>query len=232
MGYTEILSYTLIIPVFNESGRIFHTISGLRESYLSRINEVLFVDDGSTDDTARIIRDHGFKCLILGKHKGKGAALKAGILAANNNRLVLCDCDSVRNLEDLLSKDDDLFDIVIGSRWVPGSRVIGFPLIRFCFSRGLNFIIRNLFGVEWKDTQSGLKILSRSVALTIIEFCRNEKFFFDTEIVLNAHKKGCAIKELPINWFYSKRSRVFLPRDSLSFGFDIIKYVLQNSSFH
>jgi len=205
-GIKEKLS--ILIPVHNEGERIKHNLAEVRKTLdeLGCNYEVIAIDDGSSDDSVRILEElqAGFPNLIINKnHKnfGKGRALKKAFKYARGDLIVWLDADldlhpfQIKTLYDIMVLNDA--DVVIGSKMHPNSKV-DYPLNRRIISLGYYCFIRLFFKLPCRDTQTGLKLFRRSVLDAVFPRILVKKFAFDLEVLVNAHHLGFKLVEAPI----------------------------------
>lgn len=215
---------SIVIPAFNEASRIAGTLKRvtayLREHEISA--EVVVADDGSEDDTAVLAEAFAgssppVRTLSL-PHRGKGGAVKEGMLQAKGGYRFLCDADlsmPIEEIEGFLERIER-FDIVIGSREAAGARRLDEPAFRYVASRGFNFLVRVLGGVRsFADTQCGFKMFRGEAAETLFPQQRIEGFGFDIEILYIAQRSGMKVEELGIEWRHDPGSKVRPVQDSL-----------------
>jgi len=193
---------SIVTPAYNEEENIEKTINALLE--LEDI-EIIVSDDGSTDKTReiaeKIAKKHGNIRVISSSNQGKGTALKKGFGITRGNVLGFIDADMSAHpnefpgLFGLLEE----FDVVIGSRALPGSVMpIKQPIYRRVMGNFYSILTRVMFNIDIHDFQCGLKVFKRDVWESIdIE---SDGFIFDTELLVKANRKGFRIKELPITW--------------------------------
>ena len=207
---------SVVIPAFNEAGRLPRTLERvsafLRER--SRSYEVLVADDGSTDGTAQKARDAGATVLRDDRNRGKGHAVRRGMLAARGQRRLMTDADLSTPIEELpgfLARMDEGFDVVIGSRALPGSTIeVHQPWYRENMGRVYNLFVRALALPGLHDTQCGFKLWSARAAREAFSAARLDGFSFDVEALYLARKRGYRIAELPVTWRNDAASRVGL----------------------
>src|SRR5688572_21463939 len=222
---------SVVIPAYNEAGRLPGTLERVL-AYLSSQSlrfEILAVDDGSTDDTPRLVetivaRDRRVR-LIREPHRGKGSAVRAGALAAAGKIVLFCDADLSNPVEELtrLPAMLDGAQVVIASREGSGARRVGEPAYRHLMGRVFNFIVRTLAVPGIDDTQCGLKCFSREAARELFSRQTIEGFGFDVEILFLARKRGYRIREVPVTWRHVPASRVDPIRDTLIMLSDVIR---------
>lgn len=229
---------SIIIPAYNEELRIGNTMS----SVISFVEaqpfsiEVLAVDNGSTDRTGEIVSDISvkypyIKCLYE-PVRGKGSAVKNGILSAKGEYLLLCDADMavpVNNVSKFLPPDEGAFDIVIGSREAPGSTRYNEPLFRHIIGRIFNRMVQLLVLPGINDTQCGFKLFRREVAYDLFKRSIIKGWSFDVEVLYIARLRGYDIIEAPVDWYYGEFSRVNVFSDPCHMLRDIFKIRLNAS---
>lgn len=215
---------SIVIPAFNEASRITGTLecvtAYLREREISA--EVVVADDGSVDDTAALAEAFAGSSppvrTVSFPHRGKGAAVKDGMLEAEGDYRFLCDADLSMPIEELggFLERIERFDIVIGSREAAGARRLDEPAFRYVLSRGFSLLVRVLGGVRsFADTQCGFKMFRREAAEALFPQQRIEGFGFDIEILYIAQRSGMRVEELGIEWRHDPGSKVRPVRDSL-----------------
>ena len=230
---------SIIIPAYKEAGNIN---SGVLEEVYKHMKkqdyswEILIVDDGSPDDTAKLAED-----FALGKknvsvmrepHRGKGGTVIAGVLAAKGDVVLFTDMDQatpIKEIEKILPMFKKDYDIVIGSR--AGRK--GAPLSRKIMAYGFMILRTLILRLPYKDTQCGFKALTREAASGI--FTRMKIFSskasksagvtagFDLEMLYLARKLGFKVSEVPVEWEHKGSVRVSPIKDSWQGLRDLIK---------
>jgi len=205
--------YSLVIPAYNEEKRIACIFENLR----CFDGEIIVVCDGS-DRTADIIetiaRDQpalGIRCLRFSNRLGKGGGVIAGLAAARAPLVGYVDADGSTSIEEMIRLFGHLasYDVVIGSRWVPGSAPsVRQGWVRRLESRGFNTIIRLLFGLTFHDTQCGAKVFKKTAVDAVLPHLIAQGFEFDVELIWRLEQAGCRIEEVPIVWQNKGDSRV------------------------
>ena len=208
---------SIVIPAFNEEVRIVGTLDRLVE-YLHAASlswEVLVVDDGSSDETAAVVA--GWAAGRAGvriesiQHRGKGAAVRHGMLATTGRYRFLCDADlamPVEWLEEFLKRMEEGYDIVIGSRQIAGARRFNESATRHLAGRIFNWAVRLLAVGEFQDTQCGFKCFRGEVADRLFAQQRTDGFGFDVEVLYLALKRRLRVLEMPIDWHHQRSSKV------------------------
>jgi glycosyltransferase involved in cell wall biosynthesis len=223
---TEYPKYSIVIPAFNESARIPATL----ESVVAAIRanqwpaEVIVVNDGSTDSTARLVRDFALRApevrlLENPGNRGKGYSVRAGILNALGDIVMFTDADLSAPMDEasrLFAAIADGADIAIGSRWLEsGRQTHRQPLYRQIFGRCFNAVCRMVMRLPFADTQCGFKAFTRSAAQTVFQLQTIERWGFDPEILFIAIKRGFRVVEVPVSWAHDERTRMSYLRDGL-----------------
>ena len=214
---------SVVIPAYNEERRLPETLAVVSD-YLSRLPrpwEIIVADDGSRDATAAIVRDFARRDarlrLLTLPHRGKGSAVKHGMLAAAGEYRFLCDADlsmPIEFLERLLPPIAPAADVVIGSREAPGARRIGEPYRRHLMGRVFNAMTRLLAVPGIADTQCGFKVFRGDTAQILFARQTLDGFAFDAEILFLARRYGFTIAETGIDWHYRAESKVRPLHDS------------------
>ena len=215
---------SIIIPAHNEERRLPGSLEKIvafleKQDYRA---EVIVVDNGSSDNTSGVVEGfmarYPFISLIREERRGKGLAVKLGMLAARGEYLFLCDADLSMPIEEVakfLPPQLEDYDVAIASREVEGARRYGEPPHRHLMGRVFNLIVRLLAVRGFQDTQCGFKCFRREVARDIFSRQTMEGWGFDVEVLFIAQKRGYRIVEVPINWYYMANSRVRPIRDSI-----------------
>lgn len=227
----HLATLSVIIPAFNEARRLPESLRQLRawlndQPYTS---EVIVVDDGSTDETAKVVRATMTEWSTLSLHSvahgGKGAAIRAGAYAAHGDLVAFADADfsmPVNELERLRVVAEEIAGIAIASREAPGAHRYGEPWYRHAMGRVFNRLVQLLVLPGIQDTQCGFKCMPRDIALTLCAQQTISGWGFDVELLAIARRHGFAVREAPIPWYYMANSRVRLGRDT----FNMIREVL------
>lgn len=231
---------SVVIPAYNEEQNIKKGAAQKVFSYLKDQDyawEVIFVDDGSVDKTARLLSDFVEKDrrmrFIQNPHQGKAATVTTGVLSAKGDIVLFSDMDGatpISEVEKFLSWFDRGFDVVIGSR----SGRAGAPLVRKLMAWGFIFLRTMVLRLPFKDTQTGFKAFSGKVAASVFKklriFGRGRvikgaavKAGFDLEVLYVARKLGFKIKEVPVAWHYQGTMRVNPVKDSIEGLKDLLR---------
>ncbi|HEU5300673.1 MAG TPA: glycosyltransferase [Acidimicrobiia bacterium] len=221
---------SVVIPAYNEATRIGATLHALAAATAGQDVEVVVVDDGSTDDTAAVAESlldfSGHRQVLrLDHNRGKGAAVRAGVLAARGEVILYMDADLATDLEALPRFLDDLrdADVVVGSRAVPGAAVKQGTRDRAVMGRVFNRLSRWSTGVHIHDTQCGFKALRGPAARTIFGLARCDRFAFDVEVLVLAERLGLRVVERPVTWTAVDGSSVRRVSDSARAAYDVVR---------
>lgn len=218
--------YSIVIPAYNESARIPATL----EAVLSCVRtngwdaEIIVVNDGSTDDTVRVV--HEIACsapevrlLQNPGNRGKGFSVRNGVLQAAGDIVMFTDSDlsaPINEAERLFAALAAGADIAIGSRWLEsGRQTHRQPFYRQFFGRCFNAVCRMVMRLPFADTQCGFKAFTRTAAQTVFQLQTIERWGFDPEILFIALKRGFRVVEVPVSWAHDERTRMRYLRDGL-----------------
>lgn len=214
---------TLILPAYNESQRLPRSLAAIRE-YLERgglAANVIVVDDGSEDGTSDVVqaaaRAWPALRLLRTEHRGKGHAVRAGLLAADGVYSFICDADLSMPIEQIarfLPPQRADVRIAIGTREGPGARRFGEPWRRHLMGRVFNALVRALALPGIQDSQCGFKCLRADIGRELAAVQAIDGWGFDVELLYAARRRGYRIEEVPIGWHYEPSSRISPLRDS------------------
>ena len=221
-------SFSAVIPAFNEANRIGETLR-LTLDYLLRYSpqsELIVINDGSTDATGTGAREALTTARIQARlfenfpNRGKGAAVRKGLLAATRPIGLFFDADLSTPLEEIpkviepIARDE--VDIAFGSRGLDRS-LIGTRQSwrREQGGRVFNLIVRLATGLPFWDTQCGFKAFRLDVSRPILEAAHIDGFAFDVELLYRAQRAGLRLREIPVRWNHSEGSKIELVRDSM-----------------
>ena len=238
MGNLSGSSVTVVVPVFDEERRLQALLdavlapTGPLATASLRLSELIVVDDGSTDGTAALLderaaSDPRLQIIRFPANRGKGAAVRAGVLAAEGELALVTDVDLSTPLEEvalLAAALERGADVAIGSRALPGSRVLVHqPRHRELMGKAFNVMFRLLTRLPWRDTQCGFKLFRLASTRQLFELQRVERFAYDAELCVNAHRLGLRLVEVPVTWRNSPDTRVTLVGSSLGMAFDLLQ---------
>ena len=228
-------SISIIIAAFNEEKRIIPSLLKIKE-YINKQNipyEIIVVDDGSTDHTHTVVRDlikdiPYLKVIHYAPNKGKGHALRTGVLASKGEIILLSDADLSTPIEELSKLLPLIYnhkcDIAIGSRALALSEIVKKqPWWRQSMGKFFNKLVKALVIEDFKDTQCGFKVFRGDIARNLFKEAQIDRFAYDVEILAIGKKKGCKIVEAPVRWINSPESKVNPVKDSLQMFGDLLK---------
>ncbi|MBN2387652.1 MAG: glycosyltransferase family 2 protein [Anaerolineales bacterium] len=221
---------SIVIPCHNEETRLPRALGQvftfLEEQDYS--GEVVVIENASTDRTLEVAQEYArtypsLRILQEGR-RGKGQAVKTGILAARGEYRFICDSDFSMPIEEVnrFLPPTCEGDIVIGSREVPGAIRYGEPHYRHLTGRVFNFLIRLIVLPGLQDTQCGFKCFRAEVVKDIFPFQTIPGWSFDVEVLYIARRRGYTIREIGIPWYFNADSRVNVLRDSWRMFTDLL----------
>jgi glycosyltransferase involved in cell wall biosynthesis len=210
-----------VIPVYNEQRvleRNITTLHAFLRAHLPYDWRIVIADNASTDRTLEIacaLQRYLERVAVLHlDQKGRGRALRAAWLGSSADVVSYMDVDLSTDLAAypplIRAIAEEGFDVATGRRLGPGATVVGRKLQREIASRGYNLLIKLAFHTRFTDAQCGFKALSRHAADALVPLIRNNEWFFDTELLILAEKKGYRIKQIPVHWVDDPDSRVKL----------------------
>lgn len=219
LEFNALFEYSIVIPAYNEENRIIDTINSIttyiKENQLNA--EIIVVNDGSKDNTSSVIKtlqltNPNLNLIDLVQNKGKGNAVKEGIMSSKSNFVLFADADGSTPIQELKNLHHKLVssnsEIAIGSRYLNESKVgIKQPLYRVMLGRIGNQLIQLFLIDNIKDTQCGFKLFKTQVAKQIFSMQKIKRFAFDMESLLIAKNLGYNIIEVPVAWNDSPQSR-------------------------
>ena len=225
---------SIVVPAYNEQARIgltlIRTIEYLRARFPS--HELIVVDDGSSDETCRVVTevaagDERIRLLVQPQNRGKGAAVRRGMLEARGAHVLFMDADlatPIEELETLLLHAHDGYDVVIGSRGLAESDIRQRqPRMRELMGRVFNVIVRTALLGGIHDTQCGFKLFSRAAARDLFGRQTIDGFAFDVEVLLLAKQRGLRVREVPVVWYHAPNSKVSPVADSARMFGDLVR---------
>jgi len=222
---TESPRYSIVIPAYNESERILPTIGAIATFMCSLGHpwELLVADDGSTDDTVKLLTGlnlANMHVLVAEQNGGKGSAVRRGVLRASGDIILFADADQSTPIEQfpkLLRELEAGADVVIGSRSAGGATVANKSVARKVFSKGLNVLARVGLGVPFADTQCGFKMFTRKAAHHLFQHQLIDEFSFDLEILFLAGRNNMSVVEVPVEWIDAPGSTVDAAKVAVEF---------------
>jgi glycosyltransferase involved in cell wall biosynthesis len=207
----------VIIPVYNEEEQLAQSVTTLRQYLKENMSSkctIVIADNGSTDKTLSIADALSLEYPdVRSVHiveKGRGRALRQTIVSSQADVISYMDVDLSTHLNAfpaLVKAIEDGYDISIGSRLMSGANT------KRCFKRELtsrvyNVMVKAMFFTPFCDAQCGFKAISHSAAQDLVPLVQNNMWFFDTELLILASRKGYKIKEIPVTWVEDPGSKV------------------------
>ncbi|MBK8781963.1 MAG: glycosyltransferase family 2 protein [Anaerolineales bacterium] len=223
---------SIVIPAHNEESRLPRTLGQIFD-FLQKQSftfEVIIVENGSSDQTLALAQEfalnHPNLIVCQEQQRGKGNAVRQGMLKALGQYRFICDADLSMPIEEIQKFIPPAladFDIAIGSREAPGAIRHNEPPYRHLGGRAINLAIRLLILPGLNDTQCGFKCFSADAAEIIFSQQTLLGWSFDIENLYLARRKKMRIKEIPIQWYYDPDSKVSAVRDALRMISDIFR---------
>lgn len=217
------LKIDIVIPAYNEAEILENNIDKLVGFLKLNFNyykncKVVIADNGSTDNTRgiaeKLVKKYDKLSYVHLSQKGRGGALKKIWLESNADIVSYMDADlsadlgAFPELIDLITTGG--YDIAVGFRGLLNSKVKR-PLLRKFLSCAYNFLVKSVFNLrQYPDAQCGFKAMRKKAMDEIIPKIKNQNWFFDTELLVLAHKKGCKIKYMPIAWEERLKTKVMI----------------------
>jgi len=243
------VDFSIVIPCYNEEQRIISTLNTI-VSFMNSYNpsfEIIVVDDGSKDSSVQLIKNYISSreniYLIENPHKGKGYAVRTGVLISVGKYILMTDADLATPIDEikrlLIWIEDNNYDIAIASREGLGASRQDEPFLRHVMGRVFNLLIKIIVGLYYKDTQCGFKMFkgeqAREMFNRLILFGDSSKIVkypkvtaFDVEVLVIAKNDGLKVKEIPVAWTYVPTKRVSAIRDSVLMLLEISKIRLND----
>jgi dolichyl-phosphate beta-glucosyltransferase len=233
---------SIVVPAFEEQERLGDSLVKIAEYMRSGKPrpEIIVVDDGSKDRTADVGREalSGFpdiesNVIRYEQNRGKGYAVKTGLLAAKANFALFSDADLSTPIEEMPKLVEPLrageFDVTFGSRALDRS-LIGThqPWRREQGGKVFNLVVRTLTGLPFWDTQCGFKAFNLAKFRPLLDVMQIDRFGFDVEFLYVAHLHGLRLEEIPVRWNNDERSKVNVVRDSLRM-FNEVREIRRNA---
>ncbi len=234
--------FSVVIPMYNEKAIAENCARSLVE-VLEKIAtassfkyEIIFADDGSTDGCGEIISDfaeksphpHGEVILLRSPvNKGKGNAVRRGMLASSGEVVIFTDsdlaygCDVIAEMLERFTADGFNADLLIGSRAIDPAGYDGYTFMRRLASKVYLKLLTVYAGFSHSDSQCGIKMFRGDAARRIFSYCETDKWAFDFEALLIASRLGMKVEEHPVHIINHRESKIRLVRDSFKMLRDI-----------
>ncbi len=227
-------SLSIVIPAYNEALRLPQTLERVA-SYLRAafpVHEIIVVDDGSSDSTVSVAQEaarrsdiKNIRILRAPRNRGKGAALRQGVLASHGEFVLCTDADlstPIGEMDKLLRPIRDGADVAIGSRAMAESIVSKKPWYRKILSGASSLMIRTVLGLPFRDTQCGFKLYRREAAMSLFRRLDLPRFSYDFEVLSRAQREGYRVAEVGVVWEHQELSTV-RTRDVLQSLIDVFR---------
>jgi glycosyltransferase involved in cell wall biosynthesis len=227
------LTYSFIIPAYNESERLAVSLPKIfdyiRQQQLP--SEVIVVNDGSSDNTADVVRhfmvaNPDLRLVENPGNRGKGYSVRNGMLHARGDRVLFTDADlssPIYEAGKLFAALEQGADVAIGSRWLQSDlQTERQPWLRQLFGRCFNLALRVVLGLNYSDTQCGFKAFTRAAVQTVFTRQRIERWGFDPELLFLANKFKLRTVEVPVEWAHDHRSKINPLRDGIKMGTEML----------
>ena len=224
---------SIVFPAYNEVDYIpiavEKAVNALNE--FSNSYEIIIAEDGSVDGTAELSEQLSQKYTYIKhihgeKRLGRGTALNNAFRQSRGRVIVYMDLDLATNIKHLKPLVESIlvegFDFATGSRMLPESKVER-TLRRSISSKTYNFLVRSMLGSKLRDHQCGFKAFRREPTLQLINDVGANHWFWDTEILVRAARKGYKLKEIPVEWKSGRKTKVNLFKDSYNMGKQVFK---------
>ena len=226
------MKVSLVIPMYNESSIVNEAVATFSD-YMKKTFEdfeLIFVDDGSADGCGDVVAkaseaDPRIRLCRYTPNRGKGYAVRTGVLAATGDLILFTDCDNAYGTDAVGRLADTLMqtqaDIVVGSRNLSKDGYEGYTPIRKLMSKTYIKVIALAAGFKLSDSQCGIKGFRRDIAKKIFSNCEVDRFAFDLEVIMIATKIGAKIAEMPVKIINHRESTVHIVRDSVKMLRDV-----------
>jgi glycosyltransferase involved in cell wall biosynthesis len=224
---------SVVFPAYNEVNYLEPAVEKTAQTLeeFTRSFELIIAEDGSTDGTAErseeLAKRYAFVKHIHGeKRLGRGTALNNAFKQSSGRILAYMDVDLATNIEQLKSLikavEEEGFDFAVGSRLLSESKVER-SRTRQIASKSYNFLVRVMLGSKLKDHQCGFKAFKREALMQLLGEIVARHWFWDTELLVRAARKGFKIKEIPVEWKGPRETKVRLLKDSFSMAGQVMK---------
>jgi glycosyltransferase involved in cell wall biosynthesis len=224
---------SVVFPAYNEAKGLARAVEKVTQALKEFTGsfEVIIAEDGSTDGTDRVAatlaEQYPFVKHLHGeKRLGRGTALKNAFKASSGRSLVYMDVDLATNIDQLEplinAVESEGFDFATGSRLLSASKVKR-SRTRQLTSKLYNFLVRAMLGSKLRDHQCGFKAFKREALMPLLDEVTARHWFWDTEVLVRAERKGYVIKEIPVVWQGQRETKVRFFHDSFSMGWQVVK---------
>jgi len=222
---------SIVFPAHNEKENLENAVRKTTKALeeITDSYEIIIAEDGSTDGTDRIAARLSDECSFIrhihsDRRLGRGLALKNAFAESNGRILVYMDVDlatSIRHLRTLIEAVRKDYDFATGSRMLSQSKVTR-SLARQIASKCYNFMVRSFLGSKISDHQCGFKSSRREPLLEVLGEVNATHWFWDTEILVRASRRGYRVKEIPVEWTHKGGTKVRLIKDTVAMGSQVL----------
>ncbi|MFT5464709.1 MAG: dolichyl-phosphate beta-glucosyltransferase [Planctomycetota bacterium] len=212
---------SIVLPVYNEQKVLKNSLDVI-SGYIGSLElpfEIVAVDDGSSDESRRILDEHAsedprLRVLALAQNQGKGAAVRHGVLESRGQLVFFMDADLSTPLTEIpsfLESLDQGFDVVLGNRRIAGSSITRRqPFLREALGKGFTTLTRTLVAPGITDFTCGFKAFTQDAAREVFSRSTLSGWAFDAELVAIAQEQGLRITQLPVSWAHEDDTKVAL----------------------
>jgi glycosyltransferase involved in cell wall biosynthesis len=218
-------SIDIIIPVLNEERALPSCVTTLRQFMASAIHNpwrIIIADNGSDDTTPEVshqlMQEHPDVGYLRLEQRGRGRALRRAWLESQADLVSYMDVDLSTDLNafpPIIQALEEGYDIAVGSRLAKGATVHRRMLKREIASRGYNLLIKGMFFTKFSDAQCGFKAMTSTAAQALLPHIKDTGWFFDSELLIIAEKRGFHIKDVPVTWTDDPDTRVKVVRTAI-----------------
>lgn len=227
------IELSVVIPAYNEENRLGPTLERV-VAWLNEqpfLTELIVVDDGSTDRTAELAREHlaatslAHRVLVNERNRGKGFSVRRGMIESVGRMALFSDADlstPIEHAADLMAAVEQGADVAIGSRVAPGAQIaVHQPFLRETAGRMFSVVQRAILGTHIADTQCGFKLFTRVAVEAIFPHQRLERWAFDAELIYIALRLGLKVVEVPVRWCNDADTKVRAFSDGMQMVADL-----------
>ncbi|MCX6707676.1 MAG: glycosyltransferase family 2 protein [Candidatus Woesearchaeota archaeon] len=220
---------SIIVPVYNEEKRVPTFLKGLVEYSKKHFNdyEIIIVNDGSKDNTENVVKaiirkDANSRILSYKRNKGKGYAVRKGVLESKGKDVLFIDADGSIAPDQIPLMLDKLkeYDIVVGCRRIKEAGVKA-SMLRVFIGTFFNYYANALYRINVRDTLCGFKGFKRNAAINLFKDMISERWIFDVELFYKIRRRGLSLYQLPIVWVHKKGTKIGL-LDPLKMAWQLI----------
>ena len=229
------MEISVILPVYNEEKVLKKSVESIKKVLDAMPNkyEIIISEDGSTDRSAEIAKSlecGTIRVLNNKERKGKGAAIKHAAELATGNIIIFMDADLASHpgyITNLIKMFDSGAAIVTASRYHKDSTAKRTPIRHFA-SKSFNLLVKIVLDSKLSDHQCGFKAFRKDLLMPVIDEVEDGKWFWDTELLVRAQRKGLRIVEIPIEWTEDEDSKFRLFGDTLHMAYSLLSFKIKN----